>query len=137
MNTPENNKKIVQRFNKEYIEGGSEKAFAEIIDPSFVNRTAPEGMPTGPEGVKYFFGGLLKPAFHDLKVEILDQVAESDKVTTYKVFHAVHNGDFFHLKASGRKVRIYVIDIIRLRDSRFVEHWNVVDWQKVSEQANK
>lgn len=137
MNTTESNKQTVRRFNKEFIEGGSEKAFAEIIDPSFINHTAPEGMPKGPEGVRYFFNGLLKPAFHELTVEINDQVAEGDKVTTYKSFYAIHKGDFFHLKASGKKVRINVIDIIRLQNGKFVEHWNVVDFQNVSDQANK
>jgi predicted ester cyclase len=36
--------------------------------------------------------------------------------------------------ASGKKVVIEVIDIIRLKDGKFVDHWNVVDWQSVMQQ---
>ena len=129
--TTDQNKAVVARFNKEFIEGGNRKAFDEIIAPDFINHSAPEGSPKGPEGIVYFFDHLLKPAFHNLKVVIHDQVAEGDKVTTRKSFHAIHKGDFFGAPASGQKVVMEVIDIIKLRDGKFVEHWNVLDWQSV------
>lgn len=55
MNTAEQNKATVTRFNKEFIEGGDINAFNEIIAPEFLNQTAPPGVPKGPEGVMYFF----------------------------------------------------------------------------------
>src|SRR6185295_15692373 len=98
--TTEQNKATVRRFNKEFIEAGNMNSFNEIIAPEFINHTAPEGSPKGPDGVVYFFNHLLKPAFPDLKVVIHDQVAEGDKVTTKKSFHATHKGDFFGAPAS-------------------------------------
>ena len=62
---------------------------------------------------------------------IHDQVAEDDKVTTRKSFHCTHTGEFFGMPATGKSVVMDVIDIIRLRDGKFVEHWNVLDWQSV------
>ena len=97
------NKAIVRRFNKEFIEGGNMDSFNELISPDFINRTAPPGAPIGPEGVIYFFNHLLKPSFSDFTVEIYDQVAEGDKVTTRKAFHATHTADFFGVPASGKK----------------------------------
>lgn len=131
MNTAEQNKATVTRFNKEFIEGGDIDAFNEIIAPEFLNQTAPPGVPKGPEGVKYFFNHFLKPAFPELKIEIQRQVAENDMVTTHKVFHTVHKGDFMGIPATGKNVTMEVIDIIRLKDGKFVEHWNVLDWQNV------
>jgi len=125
------NKAIVARFNKEFIEEGNMQTFTEIIDKDFINQTAPAGVPKGPEGVLYFFNQFLKPAFPDLKVIIHDQVAEEDKVTTRKTFHATHRGEFFGIPASGKQVVMEIIDIIRLRGGNFVEHWNVLDWQNV------
>jgi predicted ester cyclase len=130
----EQNKATVRRFNKEFIESGNMNSFNEIIDASFINHSAPAGTPKGPEGVVYFFNHLLKPAFPDLTVSINDQVAEADKVTTYKTFSATHQGEFFGVPASGKKVVMEIIDIIRLQDGRFVEHWNVLDWQAVMQQ---
>ena len=136
MTTSEQNKSIVARFNKEFIEGGSLQAFNEIIAEDFINQTAPPGVPKGPEGVLYFFTQLLKPAFPNLKVVILDQVAEGDKVTTRKEFHATHKGEFFGIPASNNNVMMQVIDIIKLRDGKFIEHWNVLNWQHVMMQIS-
>ena len=121
------NKAIVRRFNKEFIEGGSMESFNELISPDFINRTAPPGSPTGPEGIIYFFNHLLKPSFSDFTMEIYDQVAEGDKVTNRKAFHATHSAEFFGVPASGKKVVMNVIDIIRLKDGKFVEHWGILD----------
>lgn len=134
MNTPDQNKATVARFNREFIQGGDMKAFEEIISPDFINQTAPPGVPKGPEGVLYFFNHFLKPSFPDLAVEIYDQVAEGDKVTTRKAFHATHTGEFMGVPATNKKVVIDVIDILRLRDNRLVEHWGVLDFQSVMAQ---
>lgn len=123
------NKAIVRRFNKEFIEEGNMDSFNELISPDFINRTAPPGAPVGPEGVVYFFNHLLKPSFTNFTVQIHDQVAEGDKVTNRKTFHATHTADFFGVPASGKKVVMDVIDIIRLKDGKFVEHWGILDMQ--------
>jgi len=120
--TAELNKAAVRRFNKEFIEGGNMDSFNELIAPDFFNHTAPPGAPTGPEGVIYFFNHLLKPSFSNFTVEIYDQVAEADKVTTRKAFHATHLSDFFGVPATNKQVVMEVIDILRLRDGKFVEH---------------
>ncbi len=129
--TAEQNKAIVKRLNKEFIEGGNMNAFNEIIAPDFINQTAPIGAPKGPEGVVYFFNHFLKPAFPDLKVVIHDQVAEGDKVTTRKSFLATHKGEFLGVPATNKNVVMDVIDVIRLRDGKFVEHWGILDMQNV------
>ncbi len=129
--TAEQNKAIVKRVNKEFIEGGNMNTFNEIFAPDFINQTAPAGAPKGPEGVVYFFNHFIKPAFPDLKVVIHDQVAEGDKVTTRKSFLATHKGEFLGVPATNKKVVMDVIDVIRLRDGKFVEHWGVLDMQSV------
>lgn len=134
--TTEQNKVTVNRINKEFIEGGNMDTFNEIFDPGFINHTAPPGTPKGPEGVIYFFNHLLKPAFPDLKVEIHDQVAEGNKVTTRKSFHATHKSEFFGVPATGKKVIMDVIDIIELREGKFTDHWGILDMQGVMEQIS-
>ena len=127
--TTEQNKAIVTRVNKEFIEGGKTETVYELFSPDFINQTAPPGSPQGPEAIIYFFDHMLKPAFPDLKVVIHEQVAEGDKVTTRKSFHATHKGEFFGVPASNKNVTMEVIDIIRLRDGKYVEHWGILDMQ--------
>src|SRR6202022_2655849 len=87
------NKAVVVRFNKEVIERGDEQVFRDLMAPNFVNRSAPSGAPTGPEGMLHTFNQVLRPALPDLTVEIHDQIAEGDKVTTRKTIRGTHHGE--------------------------------------------
>ncbi len=133
MNT-EQNKAIVQRVNKEFIEGGNVDTVYELFAPDFINQTAPPGSPQGPEAIIYFFNHILKPSFPDLKVVIHDQMAEGDKVTTRKSFYAKHTGEFFGVPPTNKDVVMDIIDIIRLKDGKFAEHWGILDMQSLMAQ---
>ena len=128
------NKEIVIRFNKEFIEQGNIQTLYDIIDPEFINHSAPPDVPKGPEGVLYYFNYFLRPAFPDIKVEIVDLVAEGDKVVTHKAFHATHNGDFLDMAATHKEVLIDVIDIVRIKDNKIIEQWSLMDLDKVMSQ---
>ena len=119
------NKAVVERFNKEVIEQGNEATFRELIAPDFVNRSAPPGAPAGPEGMLFTFNRVLRPAFPDLSVEVHDQVAEGNKVTTRKTIRGTHRGDLFGIPPTGKRIEIDVIDIVRLANGRYAEHWGV------------
>jgi predicted SnoaL-like aldol condensation-catalyzing enzyme len=112
------NKEIVRKFVDEYQTGGSEAAFEELLDPDVVDHSRPPGIAPGAEGVRQQFEGF-RAMLDGFRAEILDQVAEGDKVVTHKVFH----GDL----ERGRSVEIPVVDIVRVAGGRIVEHWNVVD----------
>jgi len=88
--TTEQNKAVVTRFNKEIIEQGNLNSFKELVSDDVINHAAPAGSPNGPESMRYFLLEILRKGFPDVKVEILDQVAEADKVTTRKALHATH-----------------------------------------------
>ena len=132
--TLERNKEVVVRFNREVIEKGDEGAFRELMAPDFVNRTAHPGAPAGAEGMIHTFNRILRLAFPDLTVEIHDQVAEGDKVTTRKSFYATHRGEFFGVPPSNKSVTMDVIDIIRLESGKYVEHWGILDMQSLMSQ---
>jgi predicted ester cyclase len=119
------NKEVVLRFNREVIERRSAEAFHELMDPSFVNRTAPPGLSPGPEGMLHMLTEVLRVAFPDLRVEIHAQIAEGDLVTTRKTLHGTHQGPLMGIAPTGKKVAIDVIDIVRVRDGKYVEHWGI------------
>lgn len=135
-NNLENNKAIVRRFNKEVIEECNRNSFDEIMDKEFVNRTAP---PTsnGLEGMWHTFNNIIRPAFPDLKVEICDQIAEGDKVTTRKAITGTHKGVLMSIEPTYKKVKIDVIDIVRLQDGKYIEHWGLNTLQNVIAELQK
>jgi len=127
----EQNKQIVIRFNKECIEQGISQSFEDLLSGQVINHSAPAGMPNGKESFYYFLNSILRKGFPDLKVEILEQVAERDLVTTRKKIKATHTGEIFDIPPSNKKVEINVIDIIRLRDGKYVEHWGQSNFDEV------
>ena len=134
--TTEQNKQLVIRFNKEYIEQGNRKSFEELVAEDVVNHSAPPGSSKGPDGMIHFLQNVLRTGFPDLSVEILDQVAEGDLVTTRKAIHATHSGDFMGIPPTGKKVIINVIDMIRLRQGKYVEHWGMSNLSDVIAQLS-
>ena len=126
MSVEEQAKSVVRRFVDEYQTGADERAFQELLAADVVDRSRPPGIAPGSEGVRQQFEGF-RAAFDGFRAEVLDMVAEGDKVVTRKVFHGTHSGEFNGIPPTGRPVEIHVIDIVRVRDGQIVEHWNVVD----------
>jgi predicted ester cyclase len=118
-------KAVVRRFNDEVIAKGDRISFDALIHPDFVNRSAPAGAPDGPESLWNTFEHVLRPALGELRVTIHDQVAEGDKVTTRKTVSGTHVGMLLGVEATGRAVAIDVIDIVRVIDGRYAEHWGL------------
>lgn len=135
--TLEKNKAVVQRFNHEVIEQGNAASFRELLDEHFVNHSAPTGADNGPGGMWNTFQNVLRPAFPDLKVTIQAQVAEGDLVTTRKTITGTQTGPLLGLAPTGRRVAIDVIDIVRVRQGRYVEHWGVNTLPTVMQQLAK
>ena len=71
------------------------------------------------------FDTVLRPALEGLTVTIHDQVAEGDKVTTRKTISGTHTGTFLGVPATGKPVSIDVIDIVRVENGRYAEHWGI------------
>ncbi|ANF57263.1 ester cyclase [Halotalea alkalilenta] len=121
----EKNKQVVRRFNLEVIQEGNAEAFASLMAADFINHAAPPQMPKGPEGMWNTFQNVLRPALSNLRVTIHDQIAEGDKVTTRKTISGIHSGTLLGIPATGRNVAIDVIDIVRVQDGKYAEHWGI------------
>ncbi|MBS1605436.1 MAG: ester cyclase [Bacteroidetes bacterium] len=127
----EQNKEIVRRFNKECIEQGLAASFEELLADDVVNHAAAPGRPNGKESFSLFLNGVLREGFPDCKVEILDQVAENDLVSTRKKITGTHTGEIMGIAPTNKSVVINVIDIIRLKDGKYKEHWGQTDFHEV------
>ena len=121
----EQNKAVVLRFNKEFIEQGNMKSFKELVSDQVINHAAPAGTPSGPESMRYFIMEVLRKGFPDIKVEILDQVADGDRVCSRKVLRGTHAGEFMGLAPTNKKITFNVIDIIRIENGKYAEHWGI------------
>ena len=78
------------------------------------------------ESVKKAIKGLHK-AFSDFSLVIEDIVVSGDKVWGRMTGRGTQKGQFGPIPPTGKKVEITVIDIMRFKDGKLIEHWGVPD----------
>jgi predicted ester cyclase len=90
-------------------------------------------IPPDVEGVKKAINSLHK-AFPDFSLTIEDIIIDSDKVWGRMTGRGTHKNQFGPLPPTGRQFEITVIDIMRFRDGKLIEHWGVPDRMALMEQ---
>ena len=129
----ERNKEVVRRFIEEVQNQKNWDVFDELHAPDFVNLSAPPGVPSDLAGGRMFLGAFLN-AFPDCHVTIDDMIAEGDRVATKKTFTGTHSAEFNGIPATGRRVTLQYVDILRVRDGKIVEHWLSMDQMSFMQQ---
>jgi steroid delta-isomerase-like uncharacterized protein len=130
----EENKALVRQMVDAVFNQGNMSQADEFLAPSFVEREdLPPGIPRDREGVKQLTA-MLRSAFPDFKATIDDILAEGDKVVIRQTWSGSHQGEFMGIPATGRSVSFGVIDIIRIADGKFVEHWGQMDSTSLMQQ---
>lgn len=105
--------------------------FDTFIAEAYVNHN-PFVAP-GLQGVKEFFAGWLA-AFPDTAVTVEDAFVAGDKVVGRYTYRATHQGPFLGIPATGRKITMRSIDIWRVQEGMFVEHWDELNLLEVMQQ---
>ncbi len=70
---------------------------------------------------------MLHRAFPDVHFDILDMVADNDKVWCRILMTGTQREEFDGIPATGKRVQIERIDIYRFAQNRIVEHWCIVE----------
>lgn len=122
----EANKTLMRRLLEEDISQGNLAVADEIVSPDFFDHTNPPGMQRGIEGHKAIVT-LFRQSFPDLEWVIEDMIAEGDKVVARTLMRATHQGDFFGIPPTGRRVEMAGIHILRISGGKIVEHWGSND----------
>ncbi|XIA62253.1 ester cyclase [Bradyrhizobium sp. TZ2] len=119
-------KAVVRRNTDEVQGGGNFELFDELFADDFLDHTPQPGRTPDKSGALRLYK-TLRSAFPDFHAEIHWQLADGDRVTTYKTYHGTHLGDFFGLAPTGRKIQFETVDVMRVRDGKISEHWGVAN----------
>ncbi|MFD8717591.1 ester cyclase [Streptomyces sp. NPDC059629] len=68
------------------------------------------------------------------KVTMEDLVVSGDRVVGRFVYRGTHAGNLLGIPASGRSVEMRSIDIWRVHDGMFVEHWDELNLMQMFQQ---
>jgi predicted ester cyclase len=92
--TIESNKALVRRLYEDGFNQGNLEVVEELVAPDVVTHDPIIlDAPTGPESIR---GGIemIRKAFPDFNVEVLDLIAEGDKVASYLLMSGTNTGDY-------------------------------------------
>ncbi|HTX70302.1 MAG TPA: ester cyclase [Thermoleophilia bacterium] len=123
--TSESNITNVRRLLAEAFSQGKYAVIDEIVAPDCVeHQNGSQG--TGPKAVRRTASSL-RSSFPDLHLEVQDVVATDDTVWVRVRGRGTDTGGVAGRPPSGRAFEIDIIDIVRFRDGKMVDHWGVAD----------
>jgi predicted ester cyclase len=107
----------------EIVSGHDVSRFGEVVAPNYVNHN--QFAEPGLEGVKKTFGALLA-GVPDMKVIVEDVFVSADgsRIVGRYRYEGTHTGNFLGYPATGNAFAMRSIDIWRVEEGRFVEHWD-------------
>ena len=115
------------RYLYELISRGDLDGFGDQVADDFVEHEENPGFERSKAGVIQMFRAY-RAAFPDLRMEAEDVLVDGDKVVARVRATGTHQGEFMGMPATGRRVDVQLIDIMRFgEDGLAHEHWGVVD----------
>ncbi len=129
------NKEIYRRFCDDVLNGNNVERATQFLDPVVVSHSPlPEQQP-GADGFIASLGAM-RVAFPDLNAVATHLVAEGEFVAARLQVSATHSGDFFGIRATGRRIHYEEQVFVRFAAGRIVEHWAVADGLSILQQLD-
>lgn len=78
-----------------------------------------------------------RQAFPDARLEVHEMAAERDLVAFRFTLSGTHLGPFQEIEPTGRRVEVYGLDMVRVREGLLVEHWGGADLHELRAQLTR
>lgn len=126
------NKALVRRFMNAFATN-DRAVLEEVLAPDFAihvpDAPGPLDRATHVAGI-----GAFASAFSGIEITLEDQIAEGDRVATRLTWRAAHEGEFHGVPATGKRVSVAAMDVVRCREGRIVERWFLLDRMALMQQ---
>src|SRR5712692_7769034 len=115
------NKVVASRFYEEVFNRKNLAAIDTICDPKLVDHSPGPGQKTGDlAGAKQMFAEMIQ-GFPDLALTLQHLLADEDFVVAHFTVAATHKGTVLGASATGKKVTIHGVDLLRIANGRIVD----------------
>lgn len=121
MSTTEKHKEIVKSIYAVCWNEGDMDAVDRIFDDNVQHDQFLDDWPKGKEGFKALVN-FWKTAFPDIHEEVVDIVAEGNKVASRFRLTGTHRGDFYGIPGTGRKIDILGAELFEFKDGKVVNY---------------
>ena len=127
----EEHKALVRRMILDFDSQPVEATY-KWMTPDFV--TLMNGEP--PMGLEAYrqLAGTIAQSFSNLRHEIIDMVAEDDRVAVVMTLHLTHTGEYEGIAATGRTIRVAEMAVLQIREGKIAAERVVVDFASMHQQ---
>jgi steroid delta-isomerase-like uncharacterized protein len=109
------------------LNAGDIDGFGDHLADDFIEHEETPGLAPTKEGVQAFFRMYIG-AFPDMRMEAEDVLMSGGKVVARSRATGTHQGEFMGMPATGKRIDVQLIDILRFGDDGLAhEHWGVFD----------
>jgi steroid delta-isomerase-like uncharacterized protein len=130
------NKALTHRLVEEALNEGNLDIADELFADDFVDHQGGLAATGGREDAKQFIRAL-RMSFPEVRFEIEHLAAEGDLVMLHLVARATHKGQFREIPATGRQVEWAGMGVLRIKDGKVAERWNVTDLESLVQQLTR
>jgi steroid delta-isomerase-like uncharacterized protein len=118
--TTASNKVLMNRFT-DFINTANEDLATEVISPNAIFHVPGRSEPLrGPPGYLAIIG-MMRAGFPDIQWTLEELIAEGDKMAARFTMRGTHNGTFFGVPPSGKKIEVKAMNFYRITDGKIVE----------------
>ena len=120
------NKSIARETAERLFNQGDLSVVDELIAADAVDHCEPPGT----DCRQHFrqVATMLRGAFPDLRMEIVNMVAEGDQVAVHLLMSGTHQGPFMGIAPTGKTFATDQMRFMRFRDGQMTDSWAVFDW---------
>jgi steroid delta-isomerase-like uncharacterized protein len=129
MTEADKNKQIIQKFVQVVWREQNLTALKNFWTEDCINHAVSGADNRGLDALRVYHESFFADfsAFSNIQIEIMQQIAEADRVVTYITSQGEHTGTFFGIPPTGKSVLTSVIRIDRIHQEKIAEHWSVSD----------
>jgi steroid delta-isomerase-like uncharacterized protein len=137
MSDTNKNKQIIQNFVQAVWNDRNLTALKDFWAEDCLNHAMPGTDNRGLNALRIYHESFFDDfffAFPNIQIEIVQQVAEEDRVVTYITSQGTHSGAFYGTPPTGKSISTSAMRIDRIQDGKIAEHWSVSDAASLMQQ---
>src|SRR5919202_1607083 len=130
--TPEEAEAVAHRWHLEVVQAGQLGLADEILAPDFVAHVNGRDV-RGADGAKQL-ATALRTATPDMQITHHEALVSGDRVAIRWSSEGTHQGDYFGVPPTGKRLHIEGLDLLHLRGGQIAEVWIAFDNLSVMQQ---
>lgn len=136
MTDVDQNKQMIQNFVQVVWRDANLTALKDFWTEDCINYAMPATNNRGLDALRDYHESFFADfsAFSNIQIEIVQQVAEDDRVVSYIKMRGEHTGTFYGVPATGKSISLAAIRIDCIQDGKIAEHWSVSDGASLMQQ---